>query len=289
MGESDVEKDDKIEIDAHVHVWTRSTDPQPWIDPETMAPINRDFTMDDLSAMLDTNGVRAAVVVQASNSLAESRRLLDGATDRVAGVVGWLDLTADVAEQLAGLSDHQRSLLVGVRHLVHMDPDPEWLRRTDVMSALASLGRAELCFDLVVRWHQLAVAEAVVGELPDVQFVLDHLGNPPIGTTDLFVWERSLRALASHPNVSAKLSGVAGWVGGVDWTVDMCGRAIEVGVEAFGPDRMMYGSDWPVVDLAGGSGRWRRAAIELVAGLSPDERRSIYGATATRVYGLRPG
>jgi L-fuconolactonase len=275
-----------IAIDAHVHVWTRSTDPQPWIDPATMATIDRDFTMDDLVAELDAVGVSAAVVVQSSNSISETRRLLAAAGDRVVGVVGWLDLAADVGNQLACIPDRHRTKLVGVRHLAHTDRDPEWLRRTDVRSGLAALGRAGLCFDLVLRWHQLPLAEAIAGDLPDVRFVLDHLGNPPLGEPDLLLWERSLRALATLPNTSAKLSGIAAVFGRPDWTNDMCRGAIEIALDAFGPERLMYGSDWPVVELVGGSARWQQAVAAVVADLSPDEQRAIYGATAANVYGV---
>jgi L-fuconolactonase len=275
-----------VDIDAHVHVWTRSTDPQPWINPDTMSLVDRDFTMDDLATTLDAHSVRAALVVQSSNSIAETRRLLAGASDRVAGVVGWLDVSASVSEQLAVLHEQPGSKLVGIRHLAHIDPDSGWLGRTDVTRGLGELGHVGLCFDLVLRWHQLCLAETVVTGLPHVQFVLDHLGGPPTGEAELDVWERSLRALAAHSNVSAKLSGIAGTLGRLDWTVDMCRRAIEVGLEAFRPDRLMYGSDWPLVELAGGSARWQRAVAAILADISPSERGSIFGATAARVYRL---
>jgi L-fuconolactonase len=278
-----------IDIDTHVHVWTRSTDPQPWIDPDTMAPINRDFTVHDLGAMLDAVGVLAAVVVQSSNSIAETRRLLAMRNERIAGVVGWLDVTADVPAQLSELPDDQRSQLIGVRHLAHIDPDPDWLRRTDVTRGLAALGRAGLCFDLVVRWYQLPIAETVVRDLPDVRFVIDHLGSPPIGTPELSQWEHSIRALASHPNVSAKLSGVAGATGRLDWTVDMCRGAIDVALEEFGPHRLMYGSDWPLVELVGGAARWQQGVAAILADRPPIELQSIYGATAARTYCVGSG
>jgi L-fuconolactonase len=251
-----------------------------------MAPIDRDFTMDDLGVALDDVGVRTAVVVQSSNSIAETRRLLAAADDRVAGVVGWVDLTADVAEQLASLPDRDPAALVGARHLAHIDPDPAWLRRTDVRRGLAALGRAGLCFDLVLRWHQIPLAETLAGDLPEVRFVLDHLGNPPLGAPELSLWERSLRTLAAHPNTSAKVSGIAGALGRSDWTADMCREAIEVALEAFGPERLMYGSDWPLVELVGGPSRWHAAVATVVADLSLSERNSIFGASAARVYGV---
>ena len=146
--------------------------------------------------------------------------------------------------------------------------------------------RAGLCFDLILRWHQLPLAEAIAGDLPDVRFVLDHLGNPPLGAPELLLWERSIRSLATHPNTSAKLSGIAGALGRSDWTGDMCRGAIDVALDAFGPERLMYGSDWPVVELVGGSARWQQAVAAIVAELSPDERGAIYGATAASVYGV---
>ena len=106
----------------------------------------------------------------------------------------------------------------------------------------------------MLRWHQIPLAETVVADLPEVRFVLDHLGNPPLGAPELSLWERSLRSLAAHPNTSAKVSGIAGALGRFDWTADMCRAAIEVALEAFGPERLMYGSDWPLVELVGGAG-----------------------------------
>ncbi len=284
---SDDTEESGIAIDAHVHVWTRSTDPQPWIDSKMMEPIDRDFTMDDLAAELDAVGVRTAVVVQSSNSINETRRLIAGASDRVAGVVGWLDVTADVDLQLGSFPDRHRAKLVGARHLAHVDADQDWLRRTDVRRGLAALGRAGLCFDLVLRWHQLPLAESIACDLPDVRFVLDHLGNPPLGTPQQALWERSFRSLATHTNTSVKLSGIARAHGRQDGDTDMCKGAIEIALDAFGPERLMYGSDWPVVELVGGSARWQRTLAAIVDDLSPGERAAIYGATAASVYGVK--
>jgi L-fuconolactonase len=275
-------------VDAHVHVWNRATDPQPWIDPATMAAIDRDFALDDLVAQLDAVGTGAAVVVQSINSAAETGRLLAVAGGRVAGVVGWLDLTGDVAGQLAGLTARERRRLVGVRHLVHLDPDPAWLERPDARRGLLALGRAGLPFDLVVRPQQLELAAATAASLPDVRFVLDHLGNPPFDRDARARWERSLRAFASLPNTVAKLSGVPTALGQPHWTVATCRDAVAVALDAFGADRLMYGSDWPVVELVGGMARWHAAVSELLAGASVSERAAIAGLTASRAYGLSP-
>ena len=130
------------------------------------------------------------------------------------------------------------------------------------------------------------MVQALLRELPDVRFVLDHLGGPPVGTPALCHWEEMFRALAPHPNVSVKLSGLALALGRADWTADMCRGALDLALETFGPERLMYGSDWPLVELVGGPARWQQAVGAIVADLSPSERQSIFGATAARIYGL---
>jgi L-fuconolactonase len=283
-------------VDAHVHLWTRSTDPQPWIDPVSMAAIDRDFTATDLAVMLEAadsmrtaDSMGTAIVVQSSNNAAETRRLLAGAADpagRVAGVVGWLDLTGDVVRQLDASTPGSDGRLVGARHLVHIDPDPNWLERPDVGRGLAALGRAGLCFDLVVRWWQLPQVLRLAGDHPAVSLVLDHLGGPPVETEELAQWERSLRLLAAHPNVTTKLSGVADtlWHGGS--VLDAYRPVIEVALEAFGPSRLMYGSDWPLVELAGGVPVWQDVVRTLTGELTAGELEQIHGSTAAGVYHL---
>ncbi|GIE77229.1 amidohydrolase [Actinoplanes philippinensis] len=268
-------------VDAHVHLWNRATDPQPWIDPRSMAAIDRDFGSGDLAEMLDATGIDRAVLVQASNSLAETRRLLGEPGDRTAGVVGWIDLTADVHAQLDLLRAGGRRPLVGIRHLVHLDPDPDWLGRPDVGRALATLGAHDLCFDLVIRPWQLPLAASVAGEHPELRFVLDHLGGAA-DSTDLPRWEDGLRAVAAHPHVYAKISGLAGLVGDPGRLRWMVG----VAVEAFGPDRLMYGSDWPVARLGAGPVAWRAAVDDLLGDLSAPQCRAILSATATSCYRL---
>jgi L-fuconolactonase len=249
-----------------------------------MAAIDRDVTTADLATMLDRTGADAAILVKSTNSAAETRRLLAGATTRIAGVVGWLDLTGDVAAQLDSMPPEHRSLLVGARHLVHIDPDPDWLGRADVGRGLTATGQAGLCVDLVVRWWQLALVETVVARHPEVRFVLDHLGGPPLAaTSDLGAWERSMRHLGRRPNVSAKLSGIAV---PPDWTgtlTTLCRPVFAVALEAFGPDRLLYGSDWPLVELSGGASRWRETVGELATGLSAAEREALFGSTAANV------
>ncbi len=270
-------------VDAHVHLWNRATDPQPWIDPVTMAAIDRDFAHGDLERMLDSTGVDAAVVVQSSNSAAETRRLLTQPGSRVAGVVGWADLTADVAAQLDELDPVARRRLVGIRHLVHVDPDPDWLGRPDVGAALDRLAAAGLGFDLVVRSWQLPLAATVAAAHPGARFVVDHLGGLAEADDD-DGWEAGLRELAARPNTCAKISGLAGLVSGGDGA--RLRRAVDVALETFGPERLMYGSDWPLAELGAGPVAWRGAVDELVGELSPAERQAVMSGTASAFYRL---
>jgi L-fuconolactonase len=222
--------------------------------------------------------------VQSTNSAAETRRLLTHASPRIAGVVGWTDLTADGAARLDELGTAARRRLVGIRHLVHVDPDPDWLGRPDVGTALDQLAVRDLGFDLVVRWWQLPQAATVVAAHPDVRFVVDHLGGIA-ETGDDAGWEAGLRRLAARPNVCAKISGLAGVVSGDRARLR---RVVDVALEAFGPERLMYGSDWPLVELAGGPAAWRGAVEELIGELSPAERQAIMSGTASDFYRIGP-
>jgi len=271
-------------VDSHVHLWNRSTDPQPWIDPATMTAIDRDFGPDDLERMLDATGMGAAVVVQSSNSLAETRRLLGHPSRRIAGVVGWADLTVDPAWQLDDLDPLAQRRLVGIRHLVHLDPDPGWLNRPAVNAGLARIAERGLGFDLVLRPWQLPTAASLAHDRPEVRFVVDHLGGIA-DTDDAASWAADLRAFARRPNTWAKISGLAGLAGGHP---DRLRRAVDVALEAFGANRLMYGSDWPVAELGAGAVRWRAAVEMLISELAPVERTAILSETAAGFYQITP-
>jgi L-fuconolactonase len=273
-------------IDAHVHLWNRATDPQPWIEPATMNVIDRDFSTSDLRVMLAETAVDRAVVVQSSNSSGETTRLLRLALDddAIAGVVGWVDLELDVNEQLERIPEPLRRTLVGVRHLVHIDPDENWLQRAEVDRGLAALGAANLSFDLVVRWWQLESAARTVARHPDLTFVLDHLGGVPDDADHLSQWEEGLRAVAAQPNAGAKLSGVSAFIDG-EAGVDLA-RVVDTAFDSFGPSRLMYGSDWPLSQLGAGVLAWRGYVQDALAGVTDDERDAVLGANAARLYRL---
>ncbi|MGH1549806.1 amidohydrolase family protein [Leifsonia poae] len=272
-------------IDAHVHLWNRATDPQDWIDPATMSAIDRDFGTDDLRAMVGATGMDRAVLVQASNSLDESIRLSRSDPTVIAGLVAWVDLTGDVRAQLAELRAGPVPV-VGVRHLVHIDDDPEWLLRADVAAGLDVLGSEGLTFDLVVRDWQLDQAARVAARHDGVAFVLDHLGGPLAEDADATRWQAGLRALAANPNVTAKVSGLTSGLAPGRWTADDVRPLFETAVDAFGPARLLYGSDWPLAELGGGAPAWRTAFDELVGELSANERDALLGGNAVRFYSL---
>ncbi|WP_436535859.1 amidohydrolase family protein [Actinoplanes sp. HUAS TT8] len=261
-------------LDSHVHLWDRATDPQPWIDPATMAAIDRDFGPPDLDLMLTATGMDAAVVVQSSNSLPETRRLLAHGGPRIAGVVGWIDLTGDAQRQLDALGPDR---LVGLRHLAHLDPDPGWLSRPEVAAGLDRAGERGLGFDLVVRARQLGPAATLAARCSGVRFVVDHLGGVA-DTDDIVTWAADLRELARRPNTWAKISGLAGT------DPDRARQAVDIALDTFGPDRLMYGSDWPVAELGRGAPAWRVTVDTLLARLSGDERRAILSGTGSAFY-----
>lgn len=251
-----------------------------------MAGIDRDFTVADMAAMLRDVDVTRAVVVQSSHSAGETQRLLAADPSIVAGVVGWIDLTGDADAAIATARAGAVSRLVGIRHLAHIDQDPTWLLRADVGEALDALARHRLAFDLVIRWWQLPQATSIARNHPDTTFVLDHLGGPPLDTEHMTEWAHLLERLAQQSNVTAKVSGLPSALGRDDWTIDDFREAFDAALGAFGPARLMYGSDWPLIHLGGGPSRWRRAFDTLVQPLTREEQRLIRGGCATRAYGL---
>jgi L-fuconolactonase len=275
-----------VTVDAHHHVWDLSVRDQDWLTGPELAPLRRDFTVADLAPEARAAGVDRTVLVQTVTVPDETPELLAlaDAHDLIAGVVGWTDLTRpDVAEELAEL----RALpggryLKGVRHQVQGEPDPGWLLRPDVLRGLAAVADAGLGYDLVVLPHQLPACVRAAAALPQLTFVLDHLGKPPIADGALEPWATRLRALAALPNTVAKLSGLL-TEAGPHRTADDLRPYVTVALEAFGPDRLMYGSDWPVCTARAPYGETLRLVRELTA---PDEHTRVLDTTATRVYRL---
>lgn len=279
-----------MRVDAHYHVWDLSVRDQDWITGPELRPLRRDFGVADLAPQARAAGVDRTVLVQTVTVPEETPEFLALAEqgELIAGVVGWTDLTRpDVADELArlrGLPGGRH--LKGIRHQVQGEPDPEWLLRPDVRDGLAAVAEAGLVYDLVVLPHQLPACVRAAAGHPGLTFVLDHLGKPPIATGALRPWATAVRALAALPNTVCKLSGMVTEADHAKWTVDGLRPYADTVLDAFGPGRLMFGSDWPVCTLAAPYGQVVDVAEELTGGLGAEERAEVFGGTATRVYRL---
>jgi L-fucono-1,5-lactonase len=277
-------------IDAHHHLWDPAQFEYPWMTGDVLAPIRRPFTAGDLWEVTDGK-VAHTVLVQTISSEVETAAFLATARANdglIKGVVGWVDLTApDVAERIGALrAGPGGNRLVAIRHQVQDEQDPGWLTRPEVVRGLRAIGAAGLRYDLLVLVSQLETATAVVRELPEVTFVLDHLAKPAIAAGEWEPWASRIAELARQPNVSAKLSGLVTEASWTDWSAEHIAPYAKHAIDAFGPDRLMYGSDWPVCTLAASYEQVWELANTLVADLGPAERDAILGGTAARVYGI---
>lgn len=274
-------------VDAHHHVWDLSVRDQGWITGPELRPLRRNFTVADLAPEARAAGVDRTVLVQTVTVAEETPEFLALAAehDLIAGVVGWTDLTRpDVADELARLRELPGGrYLKGIRHQVQGEADPQWLLRADVRRGLAAVAEAGLVYDLVVLPHQLPACVGAAAALPELTFVLDHLGKPPIASGEREPWETAVRSLAALSNTVCKVSGMVTEADPTSWTVADLRPYAGVVLDAFGPDRLMFGSDWPVCTLAASYGQVLDTARELTAMSDP---RQIFGATATRVYDL---
>ncbi|MET7847854.1 amidohydrolase family protein [Streptomyces avermitilis] len=277
-------------VDAHHHVWDLSVRDQDWITGPELQPLRRDFTVADLEPAARAAGVDRTVLVQTITVAEETPEFLALAAESelIGGVVGWIDLTRpDVADELARLAELPGgAYLRGIRHQVQGEPDPDWLLRPDVRRGLAAVAGAGLVYDLVVLPHQLPACVKAAAGLPGLTFVLDHLGKPPIASGAPEPWATHVRALAALPNTVCKVSGMLTEAGPGTWTTDALRPYADTVLDAFGPGRLMFGSDWPVCTLAASYGQVIDVTHELTAALGADEREDLFSGTATRVYGL---
>ncbi|MFK0292296.1 amidohydrolase family protein [Streptomyces sp. NPDC090442] len=274
-----------MRLDAHHHLWDLTRRDQPWMAGPWAAPIRRNYAPADLAPHLAAHDIAGTVLVQSSSSAEETAELLAVAAGDgpVRGVVGWADLTA------AALEDALAALpagLVGLRHQVQDEPDPDWLGRPDVRRGLRTLAARGLVYDLLVTPRELPAAHAVARALPDLSFVLDHAAKPPIAGGRWQPWADALTDLARLPNVTCKLSGL---VTEADWSAWRSPQLLPYArhvLAAFGPDRVMFGSDWPVCTLAASYAEVVALAETATDHLTGPERAAVFGGTALRVYGL---
>ena len=274
-----------MRVDAHQHFWHYDSVRDSWID-HTMALLQRDFLPDDSAPALRAAGMDAVVAVQADQSEAETDFLLDlGAQYAVIrGVVGWVDLRAP---SLTETLTRQRSnpLLKGFRHIAQSEPD-DFLGRPEICAGIAQLGDHGFTYDILIRPSQFAAADFLVESCPGVRFVLDHCAKPPIASGDLSEWRRGIARLARHANVSCKISGLITEASWTRWSASDILPCLDVAAAAFGADRLMFGSDWPVCLLAGEYARVAELVESWAARLTATERERVFGGTAMSVYRL---
>jgi len=277
-----------VRIDSHQHFWRYDAREYDWID-DSMQRLRRDFLPADLRPLLDAAGIDACIAVQARQSLDETRFLLELAQQApwVQGVVGWIDLQAeDVTDQLREFTG--QPALVGIRHIAQAEPDPRFLVGERFLRGIAALQDFDLTYDILVFAPQLPAAVELVARFPNQRFVLDHLGKPDLRAGALDDWSRQIDALASHPNVACKVSGLATEADWQRWTPATLAPALETVGAAFGCDRLLYGSDWPVCLCAVEYPRWHALVADWLAGRTAAERDAVFGGNATRWYPL-PG
>jgi L-fuconolactonase len=278
-------------VDAHHHLWDPARRAYPWMD-ESLAAIRRRFAVEDLDAAAGPLGFGQTVLIQAVSTVEETEELLAvaAASDRVAGVVGWVDLAdPGVAGTLAALRGGPGGeALVGIRHQAHDEPDPAWLLRDQVLRGLAAVATAGLAYDLLVRERELPAARAVARRFPELTLVVDHLAKPRIREGVAVPWAAELAALARHPNVACKVSGLVTEADWDAWTPAQLAPYVRHAADVFGPDRLLFGSDWPVCLLAASYAEVVAATEEALdrAGLDPAERDAVFGANARRLYRL---
>jgi L-fuconolactonase len=274
-------------IDAHHHLWRYEASAYPWIS-DAMPVLRRDYLPHDLDAAVAGTRIDGTIAVQAQQAVGETDWLLGLAREHalIRGVVGWVPLVdPDVEAHLDRLAADPR--LKGVRHIVHDEPDDGFVLRADFNRGVSRLERYGLVYDVLIFARHLPNAIAFVDRHPRQPFVVDHIGKPVIAAERFDeAWARGIRALAERPHVTCKLSGVVTEVRDPEWSAEVVRPYVDVALEAFGPGRLMFGTDWPVCRLRCEYATWVDTVAAILAPLSPDERHAIWEGTATRVYRL---
>ena len=279
-----------MNIDSHQHFWSYSAAEYPWIG-DGMERLARNYLPGDLGPVAASAGVGGTVAVQARQTLEETRWLLDLAEHHplIRGVVGWVDLrSVDVESQLQEFSS--RRAFVGVRHVVQDEPDPRFLLGEEFVAGLKQLRPHGLTYDLLLYPPQLPAAVELVASLPEQPFVLDHLAKPRVKTwaklADRHSWQRDIEALARHENVCCKLSGLVTEAAWRQWRPADFAAYLDIALATFGPERLMFGSDWPVCLLAADYAEVAGIVRDFCDTLSAADQTAIWGGTATRFYDL---
>ena len=277
-----------MRLDSHQHFWKYNPAHQVWM-TDAMAVLRRDYLPGELQPILEVIGFDGTIAVQARQMTEETEWLLKLADehDFIKAVVGWVDLRSPkLREQLERYSKHPK--LVGVRHVVHDEPDDHFMLLPEFRRGLAQLGEFDLTYDLLLFPKHLPVAVKLVTEFPDQLFVLDHIAKPGIRECQVSPWKEDLKRLAEFPNVFCKLSGMVTEAKWKQWQPEDFRRYLDLVIESFGTDRVMIGSDWPVCTLSGDYASTMRIVIDYAQQFSAKVRDDILGDNCARFYRLNP-
>lgn len=274
-----------IRVDAHHHVWRLARGDYGWLKPES--PIYRDYGIDDIRPLLRLAGISHTMLVQAAPTEAETLFMLEQAhasAGLVRGVVGWVDLTArNAASRVAALAKDK--LVRGFRPMIQDLPDPDWMLRDEIKRGLEAMAKAGLVFDALVRPVHLPRVPNFSNRYPGLKIMIDHGGKPDVKSGAFAGWARDMKIVARETAAYCKVSGLV-TEASPDWTVDHLRPFVDHLLDVFGPGRLAWGSDWPVVNRAGGFERWWNASEILLKGLSEPDRARVLGTNAIEFYGL---
>jgi L-fuconolactonase len=272
-------------IDSHQHFWTFDPIRDSWITDE-MSVIQKDFYPENLQSVLQANDIDACVAVQADQSLAETRFLLDLANknDFIKAVVGWIDLQAnDIDEQLSEWKSEKK--LAGFRHILQAEPELTYMLRPNFMRGVGALAKHGFTYDILIFPKHLPVVQKFVAHFPDQPFVLDHIAKPYIKTGLIDEWKKNIKTLAKLENIQCKVSGIITEADWKNWTYEQIKPYLDVVFDAFGTDRIMFGSDWPVCLVAGEYAQVNGIIKTYTKDFSASEKTKIFGENAANFYG----
>jgi L-fucono-1,5-lactonase len=275
-------------VDAHQHFWNLGREALPWMRDEH-ATIRRTFEPSDLEPLLARTGVSTTVLVQAANTDSDTDAMFEHASRNgwIGGVIAWVELcSVERTEQRLDELSRQPKLR-GFRHLIHNEHDPHWILRDDVLASLSLLEQRGMILELpCVYPRHLADVPELAAAFPRLTIVIDHLGKPPLGGAQMAPWAAEIRAAAARRNVAAKISGLNTMLASSVWHAGDLRDAVEIAVDAFGPDRLLCGSDWPVALLNGGYEKVWRETVRVVEDVAPEHAETLLSGTALRLYGL---
>ncbi len=274
-----------LRIDAHVHFWKLERDDYTWMTPDLTA-LFRDFGPEDLIPLMKTEGIDKAVIIQAAATVEETLYILDIAkiTPFIAGVIGWVDMEAhDVAAELDELC--KTPLFKGVRPMIHDIPDINWMLQDNLKPAFQAIAQRDLAFDFLVRPQHLKNLHKLLIRENNLRAIIDHCAKPAIAKGEFNEWAQDMRQLANDTNVMCKLSGLI-TEAGPEWSLDTLKPYTDHIIDCFGPDRLVWGSDWPVLTMAASYQDWRKTLEAILSELSEHERSQVLGSNAACFYQL---